>query len=294
MTGKLELPSSLLVIGDRAFSGTGFTGELVLPDGLESIGDSSFSGCTGITSIKAFPDTLQHIKSSAFYGCSSLGGEITIPDSVTAIGEDAFRDCPKLSGVTFGKNLCSIGEGAFANCEALKTAVITENIPDFYGSDEKYPSFPDGCALEAPDSAIRLSDSWKAGASRPVPGKEEKDDSGVSREEPYYWTMSLVGSEFTGAGSFSDVVLYFDDSIINVRINGRELQTVPYSADQNADEDDQVVSTEGFFCRDGWVTELKYSPGFNSDDQLSGTLLKEDGSSEEVIFHTGSEECLYL
>ena len=109
-------------------------------------------------------------------------------------------------------------------------------------------------------------------------------EDGMLRDEPYYWTMSLVGSEFTGAGSFSDVVLYFDDSIINVRINGRELQTVPYSADQNADEDDQVVSTEGFFCRDGWVTELKYSPGFNSDDQLSGTLLKEDGSTEDVIF----------
>jgi site-specific recombinase XerD len=43
------------------------------------------------------------------------------------------------------------------------------------------------------------------------------------RDEPYYWTMSLTGEEFNGAGYLSDVMLYFDESTFKVNINGREM-----------------------------------------------------------------------
>ncbi|MCR4763887.1 MAG: hypothetical protein K5696_10195 [Lachnospiraceae bacterium] len=54
------------------------------------------------------------------------------------------------------------------------------------------------------------------------------------------------------------------------------------------------MTTNGFFCRDGWIETLSYDSGFYSDDILTATLVMADGSTEEVHFHTGSEESLYI
>ncbi|MBR5967015.1 MAG: hypothetical protein IK001_00310, partial [Lachnospiraceae bacterium] len=62
----------------------------------------------------------------------------------------------------------------------------------------------------------------------------------------------------------------------------------------NAGPDDQIVTTDGFFCRDGWIESLSYDKGFYNDDILTATLVKADGSTEVVRFHTGSEESLYI
>ena len=102
------------------------------------------------------------------------------------------------------------------------------------------------------------------------------------------------GEDYVGEGRLADVALYFDDSVISVRINDRELLTVNYEADRNAYYEDRIVSTNGFFCRDGWIEKLSYDSGYDNDDILTATLVMDDGSTEEVRFHTGSEESLYL
>jgi hypothetical protein len=294
MTGELNLPSALVVIGDDAFSATGFTGELVLPAGLESIGRGSFGDCKGFTSISEFPESLKHIKRYAFGGCSSIVGELVFPEKMTSVGENAFLDCPLITKVTFGKDMCSIGEGAFKKCEGLKNAVFTGDIPDYYGPEEKEPSFPEGCVVSAPASAVKLSDTWTKKVAETSSGKKTDNDLGEERDVPYYWTQSITGEYFTGAGYFADVTILLDDEILHVSVNGRELMDVPYYADPNADGEDQVVETEGFFCRDGMIKNLKFEQGFNSDRMLIGTLTRDDGATEEVVFHTLSEECLYL
>ena len=88
-------------------------------------------------------------------------------------------------------------------------------------------------------------------------------------------------------------MLYFDDSSVTVFINGREYQKAPYTADKN-DYENQIVYTDGLFCRDGWVKELRFAEGFQRDRQLIAELVGNDGSKRSVIFHTGSEEYLYL
>ena len=123
---------------------------------------------------------------------------------------------------------------AFSQCDALKIAEFTGAVPDYY-----------------------------------LPGKESSSPGDTeAMDEPYYWTMSLTGMEYAGEGTLADVVLYFDDSALTVRINGRELLTTDYYADRNADNEDRIVSTNGFFCR--------------------------DGQTKEIRFHTGSEESLYI
>ncbi|MBR1856635.1 MAG: leucine-rich repeat domain-containing protein, partial [Oribacterium sp.] len=297
MTGKLELPESLLVIGDHAFGGTGFTGALKFPSGLISIGESAFSGCRGITFIAGFPETLTHIKDGAFSVCEGISGELVFPDGLAYVGKYAFTGCVGITGVTFGNGISSIGPDAFGKCEGLKSAEFTGAVADYYGQEEKHPSFPEECVINAPASAVKRMDIWKENASKAEPGKEKESgssDIGVEREVPYYWTSALTGEEYVGEGKLSDVVLLFDDDILSVKINGRELLTVNYEADMNADPEDRTITTNGFFCRDGWIESLSYDTGFYSDDILTATMVKDDGSKEEVRFHTGSEESLYI
>ena len=295
LTGELVLPESLLIIGDRAFGDTAFTGELKLPSKLISIGQASFSDCKSFTSIAGFPETLTHIKDSAFSLCEGLKGELVFPDGLAYVGKYAFNGCPGLTKVTFGNGISSVGEKAFLKCDGLKKAEFTGAIPDYYGQDEKYPSFPEGCEIVAPASAVKRTEIWQENALKPMPGKENtSSDGGEAKEEPYYWTQALTGFDYVGEGRFADVALLFIDGVLSVKINQREILTVRYEADRNADPDERVVTTDGFFCRDGWIESLSYDTGFYNDDILTAALVKADGSSEEVRFHTGSEESLFI
>ena len=62
---KINIPSTVTSIGERAFDDCTNLTSITLPSGLTSIGDLAFAGCTGLTSI-------------------------TIPSSVTSIGFWAF------------------------------------------------------------------------------------------------------------------------------------------------------------------------------------------------------------
>jgi hypothetical protein len=164
--------------------------------------------------------------------------------------------------------------------------------PDYYGQDEESPSFPEGCMVNSLPGAKNYRDEWNK-AKEQGQKSEKPDDFGAARDEPYYWTNSLTGEDFRGAGIFADVVLYFDSSEVTVSINGREYQKAPYTADKN-DYENQIVYTDGLFCRDGWVKELRFAEGFQRDRQLVAELVGSDGSKQSIIFHTGSEEYLYL
>jgi hypothetical protein len=125
-------------------------------------------------------------------------------------------------------------------------------------------------------------------------GPASHGPDGASKDQPYYWTMSLTGEEYRGSGRFADMVLLFDtDGSVSVMLNGRTLMETAYSADPNSYEE-QIVYFDGIFCRDGWVKELRYEPRYGRDNCLIGDLTANDGSKQEIVFHTGSEENLYI
>jgi hypothetical protein len=133
--------------------------------------------------------------------------------------------------------------------------------------------------------------------TRAMPGQKADGgtDGGAAREMPYYWTMALNNTDFSGAGIYADVKLEFEDGFLRVFVNDREASATPFSADANAEPDDRIVRTEGFYCRDGVVTDLSFRDGYRSRDAvLTATLTADDGTISEVVFHTESEETLYL
>ena len=71
---------------------------VTLPSTLVQIGESAFSHCMALESV-AIPEGLLSIGERAFYNCEVLES-ITIPNSVTSIGVWAFWGCNSLSSVT--------------------------------------------------------------------------------------------------------------------------------------------------------------------------------------------------
>ena len=291
MSGSLSLPSGILVIGDNAFADTGFTGALELPDGLRSVGKGSFSGCKGLTSLYLSP-ALEHIKDYAFSGCEALQGCVTIPDRVKSVGRSAFSGCG-CTEVNFGANVRSIGEGAFLSCGSLTSASFTGALtPDYYDSEEKKPSFPESCKVNAAPGAALWRETWEK-TENAAPSSGDEGSGGAAKEMPYYWTDGLKNDTFTGGGEYADVTMEFDVAIIRLAINGRPAGEIAYSADRNEYEN-QVVSTSGFYCCDGIIHDLRFRDGYNHDRQLIAELTCDDGEVRRVIFHTGSEESLYF
>ena len=96
-----EIPPSVLLIGNFAFSGYSSLCDLIIPSSVTSIGNSAFSDCSSLREL-VVPSSVTSIGDSAFSGCSSLR-ELIIPSSVTSIGEYAFEFCKSLQSIIVPK-----------------------------------------------------------------------------------------------------------------------------------------------------------------------------------------------
>jgi len=116
-----------------------------IPDSVEIIGENAFSGCDGLTNI-IIPDSVEIIGENAFSGCDGLTN-IIIPDSVEIIGENAFSECVGLTNIIIPDSVESIGISAFLNCYGLtkinlpfigqsKDSVENTHFGYIFGADE--------------------------------------------------------------------------------------------------------------------------------------------------------------
>lgn len=141
---EITLPKSLSEIGNYMFAYCKKLETVVLPKEINSIGDYSFAGCELLTDINL--ENVYEIKKYAFASCTSL--ENIDLSNVDKIGEAAFASAP-IKGEIVGKNITeigayafqnakfttfdalnvtSLGEGAFSNCVNLVEFVFSNNI----------------------------------------------------------------------------------------------------------------------------------------------------------------------
>jgi len=77
----------------------GKTGGYAIPSSVLAIGNFAFSDCSGLTSV-TIPSGVVYIGYNAFASCTGLTS-VTIPGSVLAINNYAFSDCGGLTSVVF-------------------------------------------------------------------------------------------------------------------------------------------------------------------------------------------------
>ncbi len=77
----IEIPDSVEVIPEGAFSGWTNLTSVKISGAVKTIGSKAFYGCTGLTGV-TISKGVNIIENNAFYGCSGLTS-ITLPDSIT-------------------------------------------------------------------------------------------------------------------------------------------------------------------------------------------------------------------
>ena len=167
---SIQLPNTLLFIGDSAFSYNELT-SVTIPDSVISIGRSAFA-YNQLTSV-TIPDSVISIGGSAFErnkltsvtipnSVISIGNaafaynqltSVIIPNSVTFIGGVAFQR-NKLTSVTIPNSVTIIGDGAFAHNQ-LSSVTIPNSVTSI-----GYQAFSNNqlTSVTIPDSVISIGE----------------------------------------------------------------------------------------------------------------------------------------
>ena len=125
---RYEVPDTVKVISDRAFSNCTALTEVILPEGLQSIGASAFSGCKNLQNV-VFPDSVITIGDHAFYDCEALT-EVVLPQNLTVVSQDVFSSCSSLTCVVLPQGVMQIKARAFSGCIALQQITIPASVND--------------------------------------------------------------------------------------------------------------------------------------------------------------------
>lgn len=148
-----EIPNTVTVIGDSAFSGCSLLTELAIPESVTAIGSLAFQDCAALTAIE-IPATVTEIGEGILAGCDKLetitvsaGNSVyyvednclikretntlvagfkdaVIPEDVTAIGRGAFLGCRTLTEITIPATVASIDHAAFFVCDNVTEVVF--------------------------------------------------------------------------------------------------------------------------------------------------------------------------
>ncbi len=173
-------------------------GSITLPSTVIAIGDYAFSDCN-ITSI-TFPNSVKTIGRNAFWSCDGLTS-ITLPNSITTIGNSAFAYCDNLKSVNVPSSVKNIDNSTFLNCKKLVSITIpygTTYNTGYVSSSSYYPRAIKQTKAAA-DKAIAEEKAAAAAESRRLAAaaaQKEKD----MRE---------------GKGSLSDFVKHYIEQDIN-------------------------------------------------------------------------------
>lgn len=113
----VELPDSIVTIGDDTFSYCENLKEIIIPEAVASIGDDAFYHCTALQELNV-PKSVKTIGNRAFQGCDALTS-VTLNEGLTAIGNNAFAQCSQISSLSIPDSVKTINDYAFSGCTAL-------------------------------------------------------------------------------------------------------------------------------------------------------------------------------
>ena len=128
---SIELPDTVEIIGDSAFSGCKNLKSICLPPHVCHIGKYAFSRCSSLRSI-VLPSSLEVISEYMFYMCSSLT-EIIFPLSVKEIRKYAFYNT-SLHSLNIPEGVKFLGVNAFGGCEKVQNIKLPSTIREIEGN----------------------------------------------------------------------------------------------------------------------------------------------------------------
>ena len=123
---KIEIPSTIMKIGNGAFINCLRLKEVILPETIKSFGLAMFAGCFSLKKVN-IPSNFAFIPTETFADCSLLE-EINIPNNITKIGSRAFANCLSLKHIFLPTSVEVIKENAFVNCPSLSKGIFSSSL----------------------------------------------------------------------------------------------------------------------------------------------------------------------
>ena len=140
--GKVTLPEGLTSIDTKAFY-TKDIEEINLPSTLLNIGDNAFYNCSSLKSID-IPNSVSNIGERAFSGCSNLT-KFSFPDGITKLNNYVLSSCTKLEEIFVPTSVTQYGSSPFYDDNNIKVATgplsifsyISDSVITFNGTSGK-------------------------------------------------------------------------------------------------------------------------------------------------------------
>lgn len=114
---KINLPQSLIEIGDNAFWGCDFV-RIKLPDSIKRIGNFAFGNCEQLSKM-VLPNSLEYLGKKAFWSCRRIY-EIVLPKSLKKIEKETFGCCSSLKRITILNPEIIFDKNAFVFLDSLE------------------------------------------------------------------------------------------------------------------------------------------------------------------------------
>lgn len=132
---SIQLPSSLLTLGAKAFFGAYNLASVIIPPQITEILSSTFSRTTSLRAI-VIPSTVLNIGDNAFESCGLTF--VRLPGSVVC-GSSVFKNSTSLLSIVFENGRTTIPIGVCQGCTGLNSVTLPDTL-DLIGS-----SAFDGC-----------------------------------------------------------------------------------------------------------------------------------------------------
>lgn len=237
---SIEMPETIIKIGNNAFQFCKSLKSVVLSDNLEYIGSKAFATCRNLSAIN-WPHSLKYIGSNAFLYDSTYDGEIYLPGGIT-IDEGAFTGMFALTSVTIDGQPTQICAGSFSECSDLSSLNINCLYPPTFNPQDVFVDdwgdfITENITLYVPEGASSNyldNSSWgncfasikekpftNTDITKPNEGGGNKDD----REyETFTDNWSEDGTEailnVPEAGSLADILGEHGHDLIDLRLSG--------------------------------------------------------------------------
>lgn len=135
----VDLPDGVEIIGKHAFSSSSLS-EVSIPSSLLRVGDGAFSGTPWLKALEKESDGLLYIGNLAYkwVGNMEKGMTVSFKEGTVGIADGVFKGKSELASVVFSDCIRYIGAEAFSDCSGLQEAMLPEGLEEigekaFYG-----------------------------------------------------------------------------------------------------------------------------------------------------------------